>query len=519
METISLLLSSVAVLIAIYYYVFKKQNYFKEHNILHIPPTPFLGNMGPFVTKRKTMLEILEKVYNLNDDAKYVGFYEFSTPIIVLRDIDLIKSVTIKNFNSFINHQATVTKDLEPILGNMLFTLPDEKWRDRRNQLTSSFTASKIKMMFTLMSHVAVNFSQYLANLPKKEQELELKKVLTKYTNDVIASCVFGISVDTIKDPTNLMYVYGKKSTEFSGIVMSFKFMLQKNLPSIAKLFSVRLLNTRIMDYFRDTIRDSIKQREEQGLKRPDMLQCILDTSKNSKHEMPLNEDDIVSSAFGFFFGGYDSVASQACLIIHALLEHQDVQARLQEEIDEVLETTQGKVTYDAIMNMEYMDAVIDESMRLYPSAIFLDRTCTKEFELPPALPGGESVTLKTGTICWVPIYSLHTDPKHFDNPRQFDPNRFLQDGRRIINSGAYIPFGLGPRMCIGIRFALMEIKVLLFYILARSSVSACPKTTIPLELSVNTTFINTAREGFWMKVEPRKNCSPFINCLTSNSS
>nr|XP_031837097.1 cytochrome P450 9e2-like [Nomia melanderi] len=517
MDNFTLLLSLAAVLTAIYYYVFKNLSYFKRNKILHKPPVPFFGNMVPFLLRRKTMVDTLQEIYDLNGDAKYVGFYEFTTPIILLRDADLIKSITIKNFTSFTNHQAIVEKDLEPVLGNMLFTLPGEKWKDMRVQLTPTFTSSKIKMMFMLMSHVAVNFSHYLANLPEKERELELKEVLTKYTSDVIASCVFGINVDTIKDPKNPIYVKGKKATDFNGFETSMKFMLQKNLPWIAKLFSITVLDHGIQGYFTDTIRNTVKQRLEQGIHRPDMLQNMIDMSKNNKSEKPLTMEDIVCNAFSFFFGGYNSVASQACSIIHDLVEHPDIQKRLQEEIDEVLENTQGKVTYDAIINMEYMDAVMNESMRVHPSPIFIDRKCSKDFELPPALPGGEPVTVKAGTIFWVAVHSIHHDPRYFENPHHFDPERFLQDGKRIMNSGAFVPFGLGPRMCIGTRFALTEIKVLLFYIFARSNAKACSKTTIPLELSKVTTFINTASKGFWVKMEPRKNCSQFVDCLASN--
>ncbi|KMQ84126.1 cytochrome p450 9e2, partial [Lasius niger] len=96
-----ILLSLLASTMAVYYYLFKDLNFFKKHGILHIPPWPVVGNMAPVFLRQLSLTEIVEKIYNLNPDAKYVGFFDSMNPIVVIRDPDLIKSIGVKNFESF----------------------------------------------------------------------------------------------------------------------------------------------------------------------------------------------------------------------------------------------------------------------------------------------------------------------------------------------------------------------------------------------------------------------------------
>lgn len=134
-----------------------------------------------------------------------------------------------------------------------------------------------------------------------------------------------------------------------------------------------------------------------------------------------------------------------------------------------------------------------------------MDRLCEKDFEFPPALPGTKPVTMKKGQTVWIPVYGLRRDPKYFKEPDKFNPNRFLgEEKKHVANNGAYVPFGLGPRMCIGNRFALLETKVLLFHMLARCDLLPCEKTPMPIILAKGD-FTMRPEGGFWLNVMPRK--------------
>ncbi|EFN63655.1 Cytochrome P450 9e2 [Camponotus floridanus] len=214
----------------------------------------------------------------------------------------------------------------------------------------------------------------------------------------------------------------------------------------------------------------------------------------------------MVAQAFIFFFGGFESSSVLMCFAAHEIAVNQDIQKRLHNEIDEVLEKTNGQGSYEAINSMEYLDAVINEALRMYPAGLALDRLCLKDFELPPTLPGMKSFTLKKGHAIWIPIYGLHHDPQYFKEPGKFDPERSLGERKKeSLNCGAYLPFGLGPRMCIGDRFALLETKVLLFHLLARCDFEPCERTSMPLKLSKGG-FTLKPEGDFWLNISPRKN-------------
>ncbi|KMQ81897.1 cytochrome p450 9e2, partial [Lasius niger] len=112
-----ILLSLLTGTIAVYYYFFKDLNFFKKHGILHKPPWPIVGNMVPVFLRQLSVAEIVQNVYNLNQDAKYVGFFDSMNPVVVIRDPDLIKSIGVKNFESFPDRRPFIDEDNDPLLG------------------------------------------------------------------------------------------------------------------------------------------------------------------------------------------------------------------------------------------------------------------------------------------------------------------------------------------------------------------------------------------------------------------
>ncbi|XP_012541379.2 cytochrome P450 9e2-like [Monomorium pharaonis] len=508
-------LSVIISALGFYYYFYKNLNCFKKHGIPYKSPLPIVGNMGPVFLRLKSMADIINNIYNINSEAKYVGMFDMTIPLVMIRDPELIKSITLKNFDMFINHRSFVDEELEPLFGKNLFFLHGEKWRNIRSLLTPAFTGSKMRNMFKLMSDCGSVFSNYLVQLPPEKRIIQTKDVFTRYTNDVIATCAFGINVDSMKNPENEFYVYGKEATTFDNIAL-IKLYIFGSLPFLARLINLKFVRKQIADFFRNLVETTIKTRDENKIVRPDILQLMMENrGKKSKTELTIN--DMVAQAFIFFFGGFDSTSTLMCFAAHEIAVNQNVLEKLQKEVDQVLEETNGEVSYEAVNGMQYLNAVLEEALRMYPVAPATDRLCEKDFELPPTLPGLESFTVKKGEGIWLPVYALHHDPKYFEDPEKFDPERFLGERRKdSLNCGAYIPFGLGPRMCIGNRFALLETKVLLFHLLARCDLKTCEKTPMPLKLAKDSFHVKP-EGGFWLKVLPRKNVHHTLSENLSN--
>lgn len=496
-------LSLIVGALGIYYYLFKDLNFYKKHGIPHAKPLPLLGNMGPIFLRHQSLPDLVKWIYNLNPDAKYVGMYDLTKPLTVIREPELIKSITLKHFDMFPDHRSFIDETQDPLIGKNLVALRGEKWREVRSILSPAFTSSKMKGMFKLMSDYGENFGDYLMQMPSEERKMEVKEAFTRYTNDVIATCAFGINVNSMENPKNEFYMYGREATVFSTI-MFIKIYMFRSLPWLARILKLKLFREKITHFFRDLVSDTIRIRDEKGIVRPDMLQLMMESrGKEGKRELTI--EDMVSQAFIFFFGGFDSTSTLMCFAAHEIAINRDIQEKLQSEIDRVLETTNGQAPYEVVNSMEYLDAVINEALRMYPVGVALDRLCVEDFELPPALPGLKPFTIKKGQDIWIPVYGLHHDPKYFEEPEKFDPERFLGERKNnTLHCGAYLPFGLGPRMCIGNRFALIETKVLLFHLLARCDLAPCEKTTIPMKLSKDG-FNLKPEGGFWLNVLPRK--------------
>lgn len=142
--------------------------------------------------------------------------------------------------------------------------------------------------------------------------------------------------------------------------------------------------------------------------------------------------------------------------------------------------------------------------MRKWPNALMTDRLCVKDYTIQPSNNNEKEVHIVKGNVFWVPIYGLHRDPQYFPNPDRFDPERFSDENKSNINPYAYLPFGVGPRNCIGSRFALLEIKTLIFHLLANFEIVPVEKTDIPLKLSKKQ-FNLAAENGFWLGLKARK--------------
>ncbi|XP_076657346.1 uncharacterized protein LOC143361655 [Halictus rubicundus] len=502
---------------ALYYYLKGLTTFFKDRGIPEARSVPLFGSLWKVLLQQRNFAEIVNDIYKENPDTKYIGVYDFSTPMIMIRDPELIKSVTVKNFEHFQDHRSLKADDIEPMFSKNLFALTGERWKEVRNLLSPAFTSSKMKAMFKLMRECAVNYGNYFATLPEKDRCVELKDAFTRYTNDVIATCAFGINVDSMANRENTFYVYGRKSTSF-GRWQSFKFFLVRWSPWLCKVLGVTLFDKMVSKFFVDLIGTTIKTRDEKGIVRPDMIQLMMETRGKMGPGKELTIEDMTAQAFIFFFGGFESTSTLMCFAAYEVGVNAEVQKRLHEEIDEVLEANNGEATYEAINDMKYLDAIINEALRMYPVIVAVDRVCTKPFELPPAMPGLKPHVVQKDEYLWIPIYGIQYDSQYYEEPTKFMPERFLDDPKKILNSGTYLSFGLGPRMCIGNRFALLEAKVLLFQIFSRCTLKPNSKTPIPMVLS-RKGFQMTAKDGFWFDVEPRKVAPPVLVNSVSNGS
>ncbi|POI24238.1 hypothetical protein CIB84_012012, partial [Bambusicola thoracicus] len=154
-------------------------------------------------------------------------------------------------------------------------------------------------------------------------------------------------------------------------------------------------------------------------------------------------------------------------------------------------------LTYEAIMQLEYLDMAVNETLRLYPLGGRLERTCKRDVEI-------NGVTIPKGTIVIIPPYTLHRSPEYWPNPEEFRPERFSKENKDNIDPYTYLPFGAGPRNCIGMRFALLTLKVAIAAVLQHFTFQVCKETQIPLKLQ--SLGLMTPEKPIVLKFVPRTN-------------
>ncbi|XP_018412127.1 PREDICTED: cytochrome P450 3A19-like [Nanorana parkeri] len=214
---------------------------------------------------------------------------------------------------------------------------------------------------------------------------------------------------------------------------------------------------------------------------RVDFLQLMLDSRTEdinglNKEQKALTDSEIMAQSVVFILAGYETTSSTLTSLFYNLATHPDVQQKLQEEVDLYL-PSKASPTYDILMQMEYLDMVIQETLRMYPPAGRVERISKQTVEI-------NGVTIPRGMVCMIPAYVLHNDPEYWPEPEEFRPERFSKENRENYTPYTFLPFGDGPRNCIGMRFAMLSMKVATAAILQHFICRPCKDTLIPMELS-----------------------------------
>ncbi|KAH0814909.1 hypothetical protein GEV33_007883 [Tenebrio molitor] len=483
-----------------------------------------LGDIWGIIFRRYSIPELNLQLYNISPNARYCGLYQFLQPTLLIRDPDLIKQITVKDFDHFVDHRSFIPASSDPLLENTLFALTGMKWREMRSTLSPSFTSSKMKYLFSIISQNGEQFVKHFQEQEKDIVTVEMRDVITKFTNDVIANAVFGYECNSLKDPNNEFYLMGKIGINLANFRTLFVVIGSIVIPQFIKLFKITFFPKNMTQFFSRIVKENIDSREKRGVVRPDMINLMLQARKpNFKYEHSLSipdtgfatveesdigqdqkfskkditDEDITAQALIFFLAGFDSVSSLLCFMSHELAVNQDVQAKLIQEVDDSWNECDGKITYENLMSMKYMDMAVSETLRKWPNAIAIDRICTKPYTIEPKSPNEKPLRLEINDNVSISIYALHRDPQYYPDPDRFDPERFSDENKSKMHPYTYIPFGTGPRSCIGSRFALMETKVLFFHLLSSFEIVPVEKTQIPIRLSKKA--INMSPEkGFW---------------------
>lgn len=208
------------------------------------------------------------------------------------------------------------------------------------------------------------------------------------------------------------------------------------------------------INYFKTLVFDAMKYRVENKIIRPDMIHLLMEAQRKSEDDTEgakkFSDEDLLAQCLLFFFAGFETVSVCLCFLTYELCMNPDVQSKLYEEIASVEEQLEGKpLDYDTLVHMKYLDMVVSETLRKWPPAPRTDRFCNADIDLRDE-SNNAVMSLKKGDVLFIPIIGLHYDPENFPDPTEFRPERFSDENKHEIKPFTYLPFGVGPRNCIG---------------------------------------------------------------------
>ncbi|KAK7812875.1 hypothetical protein U0070_000983 [Myodes glareolus] len=342
------------------------------------------------------------------------------TPVLAITDIEMIKNVLVKDCYSVFTNRRSFGPG--GIMNKAVSASKDEEWKRIRALLTPTFTSGKLKEMFPIVEQYGNILVKYLRREAEKGKTFTIKEVLGAYSLDVITSTAFGVNVDSLNNPNDPFMEKTKKLLKidfFDPLLMSV--VLFPFLTPIYEMLNV----TRYPKDSIEFLKKFVARMKENRLKsvekhRVDFLQLMMNTQNNSNDKVSpkvLSDVEIMAQSITFIFGGYETTSSTLAFALHSLATHPDIQKKLREEIDVAL-PNKAPPSYDKVMEMEYLDMVLSETLRLYSIADRLERVCKQDVEM-------DGVFIPKGSVVMIPIFSLHRDPQYWPEPEEFCPERY----------------------------------------------------------------------------------------------
>ncbi|XP_026447255.1 cytochrome P450 711A1-like isoform X1 [Papaver somniferum] len=484
------------VLMVVCFVMYLYAPYWEVRHVPGPPTIPLLGHLHLLSKHGPDVFTVLAKQY-----GPIFRFHMGRQPLIIIADAELCRKVGIKKFRDITNRSIP-----SPISGSSLhkkglFFTRDTKWSLMRNTIISMYQPSHLSSLIRKMQCVVESAAQ---NLPTSElEDITFSDLSLKLATDVIGQAAFGFDFGLTKEPSlngsnnvqndvevedfikQHMYSTTTLKMDLSG---SFSIILGLICPILRHPFQqilkrvpgttdwkVDQTNRKLMKRL-DQIVEKRAKDKDRGSK--DFLSLILNAREAEKGLKNVFTSDYISAlSYEHLLAGSATTSFTLSSILYLVAAHPEVETNLTREIDSFGGHDLMPTTHDLQHKFPYLDQVVKEAMRFYTVSPLVAREASKQVEI-----GG--YVLPKGTWIWLAIGVLAKHPKYFAEPNKFQPERFNPTCEEEIQRHPYahIPFGIGPRQCIGIKFSIQEIKLALIHLYRRYSFQHSPNMEKPLE-------------------------------------
>ncbi|XP_033728704.1 cytochrome P450 3A29-like [Pecten maximus] len=410
-----------------------------------------------------------------------VGWASGQQVNVVIKDPTLLKEIFVKDFSHFNGRGFNISG--HPIMSKHVLAAGGKAWKRMRAILSPTFSTGKMKLMNEDINRCSKTLAANLEDAARTGKVINPKEYFGAFTMDVIAATAFSLDVDsqTNKDDPLVRNAKGlfvpRKS--FLYIVL-----LSTLFPPFKYLFGwlqLGFFSGEVIEFFIRTVKTMLRDRRQNPSARTDFLQLMMNaelenTTENSDliaMNKTLSTEEIIASSVLFFLAGYETTATLLQFSGYELAVNPEIQERMLEEIQNALGDEEP--VYENIRQLTYMDQVFYEVLRKYPPFNRLTRSASEDRVI-------NGITFRKGYRIVIPVSNIHHDPKFYPEPEAFKPERFAD--RAAQNSVTFLSFGFGPRLCLGLRLAMMEAKIAMVHILRNVKFVTCADTQIPLQIS-----------------------------------
>lgn len=356
----------------IYIYIKYLYSYWDRRGVKSLPPSFPFGNFARSFLQKTSIGELTQEFYRSTKEP-FIGVYGALRPILILRDPELIRSIFVKDFQSFHDRGVHSDEKNDPLSGH-LFSLNGDKWKNLRMKLSPTFTSGKLKAMFSTLVDCGDTLQKYMDKVALNSDTVEVRDISARYMTNVIASVAFGANINCIDNPNTSFRKYGKKFFDIN-LKNGLRLLLTFVYPPLLKFFKIRVVDRDVEDFMTAMVEQTMEYREKNNVVRKDFFQLLVQLrntgnvqlddqwetviSNDEKGKM-LTIKEVTAQAFVFFLAGFETSSTTLSYCLYELARNSSIQQKVQEEIDSILQKHNGKITYDSINEMKFLECCID---------------------------------------------------------------------------------------------------------------------------------------------------------------
>ena len=482
---------SFAILIIYWILILPQKRIYNALRSQGVPGEPFIPLIGQLSDMNTARNKDALMTYHMELVRKHGRVYilGFGPSIRVsILEPDMIADILARSNAEVFIRTSDNGISLRPLLGKQNLVMTNGLEHDRaRKMLNPAFHFINLQSMVSIMTNQTTKAIDELLTLSNEKQLVDLQKEIQSMTLTIIASCAFGNGFENM---TNGKEIVSRAFTVVLDAVLYRVLHLIDRIPIISRL---PFWNKPIVDkgcrevtaFVERIINERRHGRSTSQCSSADILDLLL--SAVDDDGKPFNDQEIKDQALTFVFAGHETTANLITWTMYVLMTNKEVWRACREEVDRVL-PDDIEPTYENLNELVVCEAILKETLRFYPPAPIYTRQCTREYII--GSNGHWQLRIPVGTTVALNIYALHRDAEFWPRPLEFDYTRWMRDpvtGLKptLAHPFCYLPFGAGPRNCIGQNFALIEAKIIVAMLVQRCDFEMEPDQKITPDIRI----------------------------------